>query len=279
MAAAALAAAVDADLPARWLLTGAIDDPRTGYGVTLWRKAACWYAGGRRAPTVALRACESGTENEALESGRQARLPRTRPAAVCLVTIGPVGGHGGVGPTQEASICQSTSGIRGAMTVSRRSPAVSGAESVGGAAARRTRLRHRRRPDSKKLRAASGIRPTENRTDEATPGDDGQSAALLVDAHGTLTLVRSARDGRHDFDLAAARRCRAGSSPTSTPTGGCAAGAIALDDHEIVYWSSSHLARGDALERVDGRVALGRRPRVQTASSICSRSARTACSQ
>ncbi len=261
--------------PARWLLTGPIHDPRTGHAVAELADGRVLVCGGQ-VPygSKSIDSCEAwNPETERWTPAGKLPFPRTRMAAVRLADdrVALVGGYG-------TPVDGSPQGASDAIAV--WDPRLNDAVAAGVLPFRAVhpfavRLPDGRLfviddgPDAKRLRAAVWNPSDGKSSTEAAPGDEGQSAALLVDAHGTLTLVRSALDG-HQTSIWRRRAGEGWVLAHVEPSRACAMGSdrSRRPPAHLLVLVEPHFARGDTLERVDGRVALGRRPGGPTASNI-----------
>ena len=237
------APATPPELPARWLLTGPIHDARYGHAATLLADGRVLVCGGQAVTgTGILDSCEVwDPETERWTPAGRLAHPRVRPAAIRLADdrVAFVGGY-------DNSVDQSPRGARYAVDVwdpRSRGAAAAGALPFPAEHPLVARLPNGRLfvtddgPNLQQLRAASWNPANGRSSIEEAPNGPGQSAALLVDAHGTLTLVRSAIGCRQTTIW----RRRAGEAWVAAhvePSVTCATGAIALDEQQIVYWSN-----------------------------------------
>ena len=233
------------EAPARWLLTGAINDPRDRQSATLLADGRVLICGGTSPQPGTVRlvpSCEVWSpETERWTPAGSLAYPRASMASVRLAD-GRVAFVGGTDYGVPGSAVEARSAID--LWDPRHNDATTAGTLPFSAERPQAVLQPDGRlfvtddgPESERLRAAIW-NPADNKSklEEAPPGA-GRTAALLVDGRGTLTLVRS-RPDCHQISIWRRRPGEAWVLAHVDDVPSCGKGAFMLDEHRIVHWSS-----------------------------------------
>ena len=242
VAAPAAPAPAPADPPARWLVTGVMHEPRVDHGAALLSDGRVLVCGGRASnlggTLKPLSSCEIWSPaDETWSPAGALPAPRTQVAAVPLDDdrIAFIGGwQAAAAPTEAESAVDVWDPRSNDVVKAGRLPFPAEHPHA-------VRLPDGRvfviddGPEQKAPRAALWNPATGRSTVDEVPGDDGQTAALLVDREGTLTLVRQ-RPACHEVAIWRRNIGRAWALAHVEAVQGCAVGAVALGGGRIAFW-------------------------------------------
>jgi hypothetical protein len=241
-AVAAPALPATGDQPARWLVTGSTREPRADHGAALLSDGRVLVCGGRASNPAGnikpLSSCELWSPaDETWSPAGALPEPRTGPAVVPLGhdRVAFIGGwQAAPAPTEAESAVDVWDGQRDDAVSVGRLPFPAGHPHA-------VRLPDGRvfviddSLDEKAPRAAVWNPATGRSSVDEAPSDNGQTAALLVDREGTLTLVRR-RSACHEVAIWRRGMGQAWTLAHVEPAHGCAVGAVALADGRIAFW-------------------------------------------